>query len=85
MSRCRKKSRRRSGRIKEKAGNQGHCPEEKPETERTNWRKSRKSGALSGRKAGDEADEPEQKQEIRGIGLFFLRCTISQLFKKLFT
>ena len=40
-----KKIRRKSGRTREKAGNQGHCPIEKPEEERTNRRKSRKSGA----------------------------------------
>ena len=62
-----KKSRRRSGRTGEKAGNQGHWPEEKPREERTNRRKSRKSGALPERKVGGGADEPEKKQEIRGI------------------
>ncbi len=68
MSRCQQKIRGKSGRIREKAGNQGHWPEEKPETKRTNQRKSRKSGALAGKKAGGEADEPEKKLEIRGIG-----------------
>ena len=63
----RKKSRGRSGRIREKAGNQGHWPEGKPEKKRTNQRKSKKSGALARRKAEEEADEPEKKQEIRGI------------------
>ena len=63
----RKKSRGRSGRTRDKAGNQGHRLERKPREERTNWRQSRKSGALTERKAGEEADEPEKKQEIRGI------------------
>ena len=85
MSRCQQKIRGKSGRIREKAGNCEHRPEGKPEDERTNRRKSWKSGALAGRKAGDEADEPKKKQEIVSIDLFFLRCTISQLFKKLFT
>ena len=40
---------------------------------------------MAGRKAGDEADELEKKREIVSIDLFFLHCTISQLFKKLFT
>ena len=31
-----KENQRRNGRIREKAGNQGHWPEEKPETKRTN-------------------------------------------------
>ena len=85
MSIGQQKIQRRSGRIREKAGNREHRPEGKPEEERTNRRKSWKSGALAGRKAGDEADEPKKKQEIVSTGLFFLRCTISQLFKKLFT
>ena len=63
----RKKSRRRSGRTGEKVGNQGHWPEEKPETKRTNRRKSGQSGALAGRKVGDEADELEKKREIVSI------------------
>ena len=63
----RKKRRGRSGRIGEKAGNQGHRLERKPREERTNWRKSRKSGALTERTAEGGADEPEKKQEIRGI------------------
>ena len=63
-----KKTRRKSGRIGEKVGNQGHWLEEKPGEERTNQRKSRKSGALPERKAEEEADESEKKQEIRGIG-----------------
>ena len=64
----RKKRRGRSGRIREKAGNQGHRLEGKLREERTNQRKSRKSGALARRKAGGEADESEKKPEIRGIG-----------------
>ena len=39
----RKKIRGKSGRIREKAGNQGRWPEENPETKRTNRRKSWKS------------------------------------------
>ena len=57
-----------SGRIREKAGNQGQWLEEKPKKKRTNQRKSRKSGASTERKAGGEADEPEKKQEIVSIG-----------------
>ena len=63
-----KKTRRRSGRIKEKAGNQGHRLKENLREERTNQKKSRKSGALTKRKAEGGADESEKKQEIRGIG-----------------
>jgi len=43
MSTEQKKGRRQSGRIREKAGNREHWAEEKPETKRTNQRKSRKS------------------------------------------
>ena len=63
-----KKTRRRSGRIKEKVGNQGRRLEEKPEEKWTNRRKSKKSGALAGRKAGERVDESEKKWEIRGVG-----------------
>ena len=63
-----KENQRRSGRIREKARNQGHWLEGKPEKERTNQRKSKKSGALAGRKTREEADEPEKKPEIRDIG-----------------
>ena len=38
-----KKYRGRSGRIREKAGNREHWPEENPQEERTNQRKNRKS------------------------------------------
>ena len=63
----RKENRRRSGRIREKARNQGHWLEEKPKKKRTNRRKSRKSGVLTRRKAGGEADESEKKPEIVSI------------------
>ena len=63
----RKKRRGRSGRTREKAGNQGHWLEKKPKKERTNRRKSRKSGASTRKKAEGGADELEKKQEIRGI------------------
>ena len=62
-----KKTRIKSGRIREKAGNQEHRPEENPDKERTNQRKSRKSGALTERKVEGGADELEKKPEIRGI------------------
>ena len=63
-----KENQRRSGRTREKAKNQGHWLEGKPEKKRTNRRKSRKSGALARRKPGERVDEPEKKLEIVSTG-----------------